>query len=227
MIGKTETRRDSIKGKRSRAQKKTLLVLILAVSIGFFCTHWAWKYYGLTDRTCIKENKSVEKRAKAAMDFAKRHNMNEHYVLLVDYSIQSGRPRMFVWDINQRKIIASTYVMHGSGGGSTAKKPHFSNSPGSECSTLGNFLVTREHGIRLKRSLRLKGMDRDNQTAYARGLMIHGSKWVDIWCWNEYIPLNRESCMGCFTVSTKGMDALWTLVNKEEKPLLLWAFDNK
>ncbi len=82
MIGKTETRRDSIKGKRSRAQKKTLLVLILAVSIGLFCTHWAWKYYGLTDRTCIKENKSVEKRAKAAMDFAKRHNMNEHYVLL-------------------------------------------------------------------------------------------------------------------------------------------------
>ena len=158
------------------------------------------------------------------MDFAKRHDMNEHYALFVDYSIPSGTPRLFVWDFQKHRIIASTYVMHGPGGGSTAKRPKFSNKPGSECSSLGRFLVTKEHGNSLKRSFRLKGMDSDNQTAYARGLMIHSSYWVDKWCWKKYIPLHRSSCMGCVTVSKRGMNYLWKLINKEKKPLLLWNF---
>ena len=150
--------------------------------------------------------------------------MNEHYALFVDYGIPSGTPRLFVWDFHQKKIVASTYVMHGPGGGSTAERPRFSNKPGSECSSLGRFLVTKEHGYTLKRSFRIKGMDFDNQSAYARGLMIHKSGWVDSHCWMRYIPLHRASCQGCVTVSTRGMNYLWSLINKENKPILLWNF---
>jgi hypothetical protein len=114
--------------------------------------------------------------------------------------------------------------MHGPGGGSTAERPRFSNKPGSECSSLGRFLVTKEHGYTLKRSFRIKGMDFDNQSAYARGLMIHKSGWVDSHCWMRYIPLHRASCQGCVTVSTRGMNYLWSLINKENKPILLWNF---
>ena len=39
-----------------------------------------------------------------------------------------------------------------------------------KCSALGRFLVTKEHGNTLKRSFRIKGMDMDNQSAYARGI---------------------------------------------------------
>ncbi len=81
-----------------------------------------------------------------------------------------------------------------------------------------------EHGATLRRSFRLKGMDMDNQTAYARGLMIHSSGWVNNHCWMRYIPLHRSSCQGCVTVSSKGMRYLWQLVNNEEKPLLLWSY---
>jgi hypothetical protein len=150
--------------------------------------------------------------------------MNEHYALFVDYGIPSGTPRLFVWDFHQRKIVASTYVMHGPGGGSTAERPVFSNKPGSECSSLGRFLITKEHGATLKRSFRLKGMDVDNRTAYARVLMIHGSSFLDGHVWMRYIPLHRASCQGCVTVSSRGMDYLWSLVNKEKKPILLWSF---
>ena len=114
--------------------------------------------------------------------------------------------------------------MHGPGKGSTDKHPVFSNEPGSECSALGRFLVTKEHGVTLRRSFRLKGMDMDNQTAYVRGLMIHSSGWVNNHCWMRYIPLHRSSCQGCVTVSSKGMRYLWRLVNNEEKPLLLWSY---
>ena len=202
-----------------------VLLLIVVVAVGGL--YWAWKYYGLPEFPDRREYKTIEERAEKALAFAKRHNMNEHYALFVDYGIPSGKPRLFVWNFQHKKIVASTYVMHGPGGDSTAEQPHFSNQPGSECSSLGRFLVTKDHGHSLKRSFRLKGMDFDNQSAYARGLMIHSSSWVDKWCWKKYIPLHRSSCQGCVTVSSRGMNYLWPLINKEQKPMLLWSFVNK
>jgi len=201
------------------------VVILLPIIVGaVFGLHWAWKYYGLPELPDRREYKTIEERAENALAFARRHNMNEHYALFVDYAIPSGTPRLFVWDFHQRKIVASTYVMHGPGGGSTAERPVFSNKPGSECSSLGRFLVTKEHGATLKRSFRIKGLDMDNQSAYARGLMIHGSSFLDGHVWMRYIPLHRASCQGCVTVTSRGMDYLWSLVNKEKKPILLWNF---
>jgi hypothetical protein len=40
-------------------------------------------------------------------------------------------------------------------------------------------------------------------------------------------PLNRICCQGCFAVSSRGMNYLWPLINKEKKPLLLWSFVSK
>ena len=203
-----------------------LVVLLLAAVVGTPALWWAWKYYQLPELPDRRNYKTIEQRAARALAFAHRHNMNEHYVLFVDYTIPSGKPRLYVWDFQKQRIVASTYVMHGPGGGSTDKKPRFSNRPGSNCSSLGRFLVTKDRGTKLKRSFRLKGMDFDNQTAYARGLMIHSSKWVDSHCWMNYIPLHSPSCQGCVTVSSRGMSYLWELINKEKKPLLLWSFES-
>lgn len=124
----------------------------------------------IPESTDNRHYENVEKRAHAAMKIIKRHDLNRNYFLFVDYSIPSGTPRLFVWSFNENKVVAVTYVMHGPGMGSTAEKPVFSNKPGSNCSSLGRFIVTREHGSKLKRSYRLKGLDIDNQTAYLRGL---------------------------------------------------------
>lgn len=201
-----------------------LAVLSVVAIVCLFGLQWAWKYYGLPELPDRREYKTIEARAEKALAFVQRHRMNEHYALFVDYAIPSGKPRLFVWDFKERRIVASTYVMHGPGGGSTAEKPRFSNRPGSKCSSLGRFLVTKEHGNRNKRGFRMKGLDIDNQSAYVRGLMIHGARWVDRHCWKEYIPLNASCCQGCVTVSSRGMSYLWKLINKEKKSLLLWNF---
>ena len=211
---------------KKRRKKWGYALLILLIVLAVCGGYWAWKYYGLPEWLDDKERKTIEECAEKALKFARRHNMNEHYALFVDYSIPSGTPRLFVWDFHQKKIIASTYVMHGSGGGSTAEHPRFSNRPGSNCSALGRFLVTKEHGNVNKNGFRLKGMDTDNQTAYARGLLIHSSFWVDSNCWMKYIPLRGKSCSGCVTVSSRGMNYLGKLINKEKKPLLLWSFSS-
>ena len=210
-----------MKKKRKKWGYALLILLMVVAGCGGY---WAWKYYGLPEWPDRSECKTIEERAEKALRFARRHNMNEHYALFVDYSIPSGTPRLFVWDFQQKKIIASTYVMHGPGGGSTAERPRFSNRPGSNCSALGRFLVTKEHGNVNKDGFRIKGMDSDNQTAYERALMIHSSFWVDRYCWMKYIPLRGKSCLGCITVSSRGMEYLGKLINKEEKPLLLWNY---
>jgi len=214
--------------KRYKTKWGCSVVLLAILSVAFFLgTYWAWKYYGLPELPDRKEYNTIEERAEEALAFAKRHKMNEHYALFVDYAIPSGTPRLFVWDFTKKKIIASTYVMHGPGGGSTDEKACFSNRPCSHCSSLGRFRVTKDHGTRLKRSFRISGMDMDNQTAYSRGLMIHSAKWVDTHCWMKHIPLHAKCCLGCVTVSSRGMTYLWNLVNKEKKSLLLWNFESK
>ena len=201
------------------------LVIVVTVIIAIiFGLHWAWKYYLLPEWIDSKDYKTIEERAEMAIVFIKQNSMNENYMLFVDYSIPSGTPRLFVWDFQRKKIVASTYVMHGPGKGSTDKRPVFSNEPGSECSALGRFLVTKEHGVTLRRSFRLKGMDGDNKTAYARGLMIHGSTFFFFFFWMRYIHLHRASCQGCVTVTSRGMDYIWELVNNEKVPLLLWSY---
>ena len=167
---------------------------------------------------------TLDQRAIKAYQYAKRHRMNTRYAFLVDYSIPSGTPRLFVWDYDKKKVIARTYVMHGIGGGSTQDKPVFSNKPGSMCSSLGRFSVTKLHGSKLKRSFRLKGLDKSCSNAFRRGIMIHRSKWVDRWCSGEYIPLHKASCQGCITVSSKGMTYLEKLINSQSKPILLWSY---
>ena len=167
---------------------------------------------------------TIEERAEKAFSYARRKGMNENYCLLVDYSISSGQPRLFVWSFSENRVVYSGHVMHGPGRGSTEKEPVFSNTPGSNCSSLGRFEVTRKRGSKNRTGLRLKGLDRTNNKAYTRGIMIHGSRWVDAKRWHKYIPLNGKSCRGCVTVSTRDMAYINRLVEKEKKNLLLWAY---
>ncbi len=213
-----------------------IVIMMLAIISGV--SYWVWKYYYLPDVDDQKgkdgifvpampdrtQYEALEDRAVAALDFAKKKNMSTNYALFVDYGVASGTPRLYVWDFNKRKIVARTYVMHGPGKGSTAEKPVFSNMPGSNCSSLGRFLVTKQHGRRNKTGYLLRGLDIDNQTAYVRGLMIHRSTYLDGHVWMKHIPLKGSSCSGCVTVTSRGMEYIGKLVEKEKRPILLWNY---
>ncbi len=167
---------------------------------------------------------SIEARAEQALKYAGRKGMNTNYCLFVDYGIPSGSPRVFVWSFAERKVVYRGHAMHGPGKGSTAETPVFSNAPGSHCSSVGKFEVTRRHGKRNKTGYYLKGLERSNSQAYYRGIMIHPSMWVDRNTWRKYIPLNARSCLGCVTVSTRDMRYIGRLVEKEDRHLLLWSY---
>ena len=168
--------------------------------------------------------KGLDNKAKNALDYARRHGLNEHYCLLLDYSIPSGHPRLFVWSFEKEGVIYRAHVMHGPGKGSTKESPVFSNEFGSESSSIGRFIITKQHGKVNKNGYFLKGLDATNSNAYRRGLMIHGSYWVDFNTWRRYIPLNTRSCQGCVATSNRTMTYLSKLIEGEDESLLLWSY---
>lgn len=227
-----------INNKKRFAAYTSLITMWVIVMVVF--GYWAWGYFvypSIPDTsTCrslglaVPDNKeyaSLVERAAEAEKFANSHGLSTRYALFVDYGVPSGTPRLYVWDFNKKRIIARTYVMHGPGGGSTAKVAKFSNKPGSNCSSLGRFYVTKQHGNRNKTGFLLQGMDIDNHTAHSRGLMLHSSPWVDGHCWMKYIPLHSASCMGCVTVSTRGLSYISKLIKSEEKHIMLWNYCSK
>ncbi len=210
-----------------RKTKKRIICLFLlacipcVITLGMRLMKTKKQLPELPDRTRYA---TLTQRADKALDFAQRHNLNERYAIFVDYSIPSGTPRLFVWDFKKQKVIHSAHVMHGSGGGSTAEKPRFSTRPGSNCSSLGRFAVTKHHGAKIQRSFRLNGMDIDNRSAFNRGLMIHSARWVERHKHKKYIPLNENASRGCVTVAPNDMTYIWNLVNNQDKDILLWNY---
>lgn len=210
--------------KRRIGKAVVVFILFAVVCIGVFFAHWTWKYYQLPLLPDYGKYENLAERAESALAVARRMGLSEKYCLFTDYSIPSGTPRMFVWSFEQERVVASTYVMHGPGMGSTDEVPVFSNKPGSNCSSLGRFAVTHEHGNRNKSGYFIRGLDMDNQSARARGLMIHKALWVDVNCWRDYIPLNSKCCQGCLTISSRGLNFISGIMQSEEKQLLLWSY---
>jgi L,D-transpeptidase catalytic domain len=97
---------------------------------------------------------------------------------ICDFSQSSRHKRLYIIDVEERKLLLNTYVAHGrNSGGEFARK--FSNRPESHQSSLG-FYITRqtylgEHGL----SLKIEGLERGfNDRANARNIVVHGSDYI-------------------------------------------------
>lgn len=108
------------------------------------------------------------------------HKLNDGKKLITvcDYSLSANKKRLWVIDLQAKKVLLNTYVAHGQGTGEEHAK-YFSNKEGSHKSSLG-FYVTGDtyhgqHGL----SLYLHGMDQGyNSAAYERTIVVHGAGYV-------------------------------------------------
>jgi hypothetical protein len=107
---------------------------------------------------------------------------NDSKLTVCDFNRASTEARMWVIDLIKNKVLFNTYVAHGKGSGDTYATK-FSNRMNSHQTSLG-FYVTGEtyrgqHGVQL----RLEGMDEGfNDDALDRGVVVHGSKYVNEEC---------------------------------------------
>jgi hypothetical protein len=97
---------------------------------------------------------------------------------IIDFEQTSTQKRLFVLDLEARKVIFNTLVAHGQGSGEDIAE-QFSNEHDSHMSSLG-FFVTGDtyqgcHGL----SLYLNGQDEGfNSNAYDRSVVMHGAPYV-------------------------------------------------
>lgn len=97
---------------------------------------------------------------------------------IVDFSFSSTKERMWVIDMEAKKVILQTLVSHGMNSGQEYAK-HFSNENESHKSSLG-FFITGEtyigkHGLSLKLDGQEKGL---NHKARERAVVVHGADYV-------------------------------------------------
>jgi len=98
---------------------------------------------------------------------------------VIDYSIASTKPRLWVFDLEQNKVLFRELVAHGQGTGENMAL-HFSNKDSSHQSSLGLFRTADTYTGHNGYSLRMQGLEPGtNDAAMSRAIVMHGAPYVN------------------------------------------------
>ena len=179
---------------------------------------------------CYAQN-NLHERAKKALNYAQLNKLNTEFCLLIDYSIHSGKNRIFLWSFDQDTVLLSGLCSHGCGNfpwaaDSSKEKVVFSNKEGSHLSSLGKYKIGKRGysnwGIHV--NYKLHGLESSNSLAYKRFIVLHS--------WNKVSEVETfpEGCpegWGCPAVSNLFMIEFDALMKKHDYPeTLLWIYSN-
>ena len=129
---------------------------------------------------------------------------------ICDFSQSSSRERMYVIDVQNKKVLYKTFVAHGINSGEEYATS-FSNQEESCKSSLG-FYVTRKtyYGVN-GLSLRIEGLDKGfNDNAYKRSIVIHGASYVSLHILHKYGVMGTT--FGCPAIPSEVSDEIIPLV---------------
>jgi L,D-transpeptidase-like protein len=114
---------------------------------------------------------------------------------ILDYSLPSTAPRLWVLDLARGRVLFHELVAHGAGSGDNVAT-RFSNAEGSRQTSLGLFLTAGTYAGGNGYSLKLRGLDPGvNDLAEERRIVIHGAWYVSPEQIRRYGRLGRS--WGC------------------------------
>jgi hypothetical protein len=125
-------------------------------------------------------NPQVISLATRAADCARRQGLLDgfRHLAVIDYSLPSTVPRLWVFDVAQGRLLFQELVAHGRNTGERLAE-RFSNTEGSKMSSLGLFQTAETYYGSNGYSLRLRGLDPGfNDNALARAIVMHGAPYV-------------------------------------------------
>ena len=125
-------------------------------------------------------NPKVLALAVRAADCARRQGLlaSFHHLAVIDYSLPSTQPRLWVFDVDKGRLLFQELVAHGRNTGEGTAQ-HFSNVDGSKMSSLGLFQTADTYYGNNGYSLRLRGLDTGfNDRALERAIVMHGAPYV-------------------------------------------------
>lgn len=141
---------------------------------------------------------------------------------VIDFSLPSTAERLWVFDLQQARLVLHTHVAHGQGTGDD-RAVHFSNQDGSHQSSLGLFRTAETYSGQHGYSLRLDGLEAGfNDRARQRAIVVHGADYATEDFIERHGRLGRS--WGCPAVDA-ALSAELIDVIKGGAPLFAWYPD--
>ena len=194
---------------------KILVIILLSVFV-FKCS----------PITPLISNKNTE-----ALEFCKENNFNTDFYIWINMNIHSGKNRLFIYDLKKDSVISSGLCSHGCGeslwaSDQTKENPSFSNIIDSHQSSIGKYKIGdrgySNWGIHV--NYKLHGLESTNSNALQRFIVLHS--WNSIGN-EEVYPNGTPEGWGCPAVSSELMLEIDGLLQKSDKPVLLWIYKDK
>ncbi|WP_419420119.1 murein L,D-transpeptidase catalytic domain family protein [Legionella sp. D16C41] len=125
-------------------------------------------------------NGAVIDKVLTTLKCASQYNVEHNNVLtIIDYSLPSSEKRLWVFDLQEKKLLFHTYVSHGINSG-TLLTNYFSNKYNSKASSIGVYETEKAYYGREGLSLQLTGLDRSfNDNAASRAIVMHPGWYVE------------------------------------------------
>lgn len=141
-------------------------------------------------------NKAVINTVLTTIQCAQESDVHYNNILtIIDYSLPSNKKRLWIFDLQNKKLLFYTYVSHGIKSG-TLETTYFSNKLGGQASSLGIFTTEETYNGRHGLSLKLAGLERSfNDTALQRDIVMHGAWYVNQDFVDKYGRIGRS--WGC------------------------------
>ncbi|MEO8003250.1 MAG: murein L,D-transpeptidase catalytic domain family protein [Arenimonas sp.] len=135
----------------------------------------------MLSRLAPDANPNVLNLALEARDCAAKHLSQSlsPRLAVIDYSLPSTAKRLWIFDIETRKLLFAEYVAHGQGTGENYARD-FSNRDGSHQTSLGLFRTAETYNGKNGYSLKMEGLEPGtNDAAMARAIVMHGAPYVN------------------------------------------------
>jgi hypothetical protein len=153
-------------------------------------------YTAMDLQDCGLDPKAFEYAWRGYHNLVKKGLIHKRAVLSIcDFSQSSRNRRMYVIDVQHRKLLYRTFVAHGQNSGDEYAS-EFSNEPDSYKSSLGFYITQKTYVGRNGLSLRLNGVDPGyNDMAMKRQIVLHGSSYASERYMEDYGNLGTS--LGC------------------------------
>ena len=163
----------------------------------------------------------LHKKALLAIDYVAAQNFNEERCFLIDMRIASGEKRFFVYNLQEDSVEIAGLVTHGSGINNPSNNPVFSNTPNSNCTSLGRYRIGKPYQGKFGLAYKLYGLDKTNSKVFERFVVLHSHACVPN---DEVAPQPICESWGCPTVAPAFFKQLQSCLDASAKPVLLWIY---
>ncbi|MBS1601351.1 MAG: murein L,D-transpeptidase catalytic domain family protein [Bacteroidetes bacterium] len=146
----------------------------------------------LYDQIDLKEvgltKKAFEYALKGYYYLLEHHWLSKTNILSIcDLSQSSRNKRLYIVDLEEKKVLVNTYVAHGHNSGMEYASS-FSNSPSSHKTSLGFYVTQGTYYGNNGLSLKMRGMEKGfNDRAGGRNIVVHGSEYVG----PDFLQMNK------------------------------------